>query len=103
MVVGVAVCRDARNHSFAFVDVDVTRSVDRSVECASTYGILMLWVRVTPRAGSHRIDDDDGRRVAGFAGFARAAGARDPGPGARIDARVDGASGIVVILPRASE
>jgi hypothetical protein len=59
MVVGVAVCRDARNHSFAFVDVDVTRSVDRSVKCASTYGILMLWVRVTTRAGSHRIDDDD--------------------------------------------
>jgi hypothetical protein len=59
MVVGVAVCRDARNHSLAFVDVDVTRSVDRSVECASTYGILMLWVRVTTRAGSHRIDDDD--------------------------------------------
>jgi hypothetical protein len=59
MVVGVAVCRDARNHALAFVDVDVTRSVDRSVECASTYGILMLWVRVTTRAGSHRIDDDD--------------------------------------------
>jgi len=55
------------------------------------------------RQRRNRIDDDDGRRVAGFAGFARAAGARDPGPGARIDARVDGASGIVVILPRASE
>jgi len=62
MVVGVAVCRDARHHAFARVDVDVTRAVDRSVACASTYGILMLWVRVTTRAGSRRIETTRRRR-----------------------------------------